>query len=165
MGNSSGVDSGLPGIHCHGDFCTANLLVGEDDRVRVIDWEYPLDAGWPGTDLFYFISSVWCIPRRPGAAARVANYREIFFRRHRHSKRIAREVARYLETFGLAAELALPLMVLSWVGYANRKRRLVTEAGDRAEAEGEIEPLTLLEENRCLNLEVLAEERESFLPG
>ncbi len=55
-------------------------------------------------------------------------------------------------------------MVLSWVGYANRKRRLVTEAGDREAAQmGEIEPLILFDGNRCLNLELLAEERERFL--
>jgi len=26
----------------HGDFCTANIIVGADERITVVDWEYPI---------------------------------------------------------------------------------------------------------------------------
>jgi aminoglycoside phosphotransferase len=148
----------LPAVHGHGDFCTANLLV-DDDRIGVIDWEYPLDAGRPGSDLFYCLSSFWCIPYRSGVEGRVANYREIFFGDHRHGKTIRAEIRRYFESLEIPVELTRPLAVSSWVDYANRKRRLIAAAGDRGGATAEIEPLTLLVDNRCLNLEIIAEER------
>jgi aminoglycoside phosphotransferase (APT) family kinase protein len=48
--------SPLPLVFEHGDLCHPNLLVREDGRVGVLDWERAQAAGLPGYDLFFFLA-------------------------------------------------------------------------------------------------------------
>jgi aminoglycoside phosphotransferase (APT) family kinase protein len=151
----------LPCPPSHGDFCAANVIP-RDDGVAVIDWEYPLTRTWPLADLLYFASSTWCTPYRKGREALAANYRALFFSSHRFSDLLRAEVARYAEQLGIASDLVLPLSVLSWTAFANRKHDELARAGDALDPDGHI-PLVLVENDSCLNLELLAQHRSSYL--
>jgi hypothetical protein len=150
----------IPGVPSHGDFCTANVIVRSDGGLFVIDWEYPLARTWPLADLLYFTSSTWCIPYRKGRDAVEENYRGLFFRPHGFSELIHDTVAGYTKRLGLAQELMLPLSVLCWTAFANRKQDELC-CGERRETDHL--PLILVREGACINLEILAEERESYL--
>ena len=152
--------AGSPGVPSHGDFCTANVIVRSDGGLFVIDWEYPLGRTWPLADLLYFTSSTWCIPYRKGRDAVEQNFRSLFFRPHGFSKLIHDAAADYAESSGLSQELMLPLSVLCWTAFANRKRDELS-GGDRRET-GHL-PLILVRDEACINLEILAEHRDSYL--
>jgi hypothetical protein len=126
----------------------------------VIDWEYPLGKTWPLADLLYFTTSTWCIPYRKGSDAVEENYRNLFFRPHGFSHLIQDAVDGTVNRLGLPREVALPLSVLCWTAFANRKRDEL--ARDPGRETGHL-PLILIREDACLNLEILAELRDRFL--
>ena len=150
----------MPGVPSHGDFCTANVIVREDGDLFVIDWEYPLARTWPLADLLYLTSSTWCIPYRKGNDAVEENYRALFFRPHGFSELIHDAAAGYAERLGLTQELMLPLSVLCWTAFANRKRDELSS--DELRETGHL-PLILVRDGACINLEILAEQRDSYL--
>lgn len=156
------ADREVPLVPSHGDFCTANVVVPPGGGISVIDWEYPLTRTWPLADLLYFISSTWCVPYRKGREALEANYRRLFFAAHRHSELIRRCCSRYARQLGLDAGLMLPLSVMSWVAFANRKRDELAAAGGEETAHM---PLIMTANDRCSNLEILAELRDRYLSG
>ena len=69
----------------------------------------------------------------------------------------------YLDRIGLGRELALPLAALAWAQLALRKVEQLD--GGRLGSFSRCFPLVLLEEGRCLNLELLAERRDSWCGG
>jgi len=146
----------------HGDFCTANVLVPDDRRVHVIDWEQPSRDCWPLADLLYFISSLWCIPHAKGPQAQAANYRRMFFGEHHLSAQIVDAVRGLAAPLDVAPVDVLPLSVITWVVYANLKRRLLTQPGDTGAEPADHWPLILLDGEACLNLELLAEHRDDY---
>jgi hypothetical protein len=163
-GTLEDVDLSL--VPSHGDFCTANILIPDSDGVFVIDWEYPLSRTWPLSDLLYFITSTWCVPYRKGRDAVRANYRRIFFDPHAFSDLIAKSVSWYGEQLKIATGLSTPLSVMAWVAFANRKHDELARIGGAGGAGDEIvhTPLVMIDGGACLNLEILAEHRDSFLP-
>jgi Ser/Thr protein kinase RdoA (MazF antagonist) len=48
--------AGLPLVFEHGDLCHPNLLVREDGRIGVLDWERAQAGGLPAFDLFFFLA-------------------------------------------------------------------------------------------------------------
>lgn len=153
-------NASIPGAPSHGDFCTANVIIRSDGGLFVIDWEYPLGRTWPLADLLYFTTSTWCIPYRKGSDAVEENYRSLFFRPHGFSELIRDAAADYAKAVGLSPELMLPLSVLCWTAFANRKHDELA-CGERRET-GHL-PLILVREDACINLEILAEQRDSYL--
>jgi len=148
----------------HGDFCTANLILPDTGGIGVIDWEYPLATCWPLADLLYFISSIRCVPRADGDAGRAAVYRHLLFEPHRHAGLFRESVEWYMQQAGLAIGLVMPLSVITWVVYANRTIEAIDGLRSTATGIAEVDymPLVLLEDDRCLNLELLAELRGAY---
>ena len=149
----------------HGDFCTANILVSETEQMSVIDWESFRTWGWPLSDLLYFISSIWCIPCKNGLNVLKNNYFRLFFTRNRHADLIREAVGWYLEKLRVKTVLTLPLSAIVWVIYANQKR--VELGGEGICKEGRIKieeylPLIMVEDNHCINLEILAKNRNRY---
>jgi hypothetical protein len=156
----------LPSSPWHGDFCSANILLPERDSICVIDWEQPLSRSWPLLDLLYFLSSIWCIPYRKGADRLAANYRQMFFGRHRHTELIRQAGSRLAGELGIGRADLLPLSAAAWLVYANRKQRELSDLkGPRGAEQGETThwPLILLEQDRCLNLELLAQLQDDYV--
>ena len=56
----------------------------------------------------------------------------------------------------------MPLSVMAWVTYANRKREALG-AGAGAPAAPTHRPLVVFEDDRCLNLELLARHRGDYV--
>jgi len=159
-------EGGISLVPRHGDFCTANILVSETEQMSVIDWESFLAWGWPLSDLLYFISSIWCIPYQKGLNALKDNYFRLFFTRNRHADLIREAVSWYLEKLGVKTDLTLPLSIIVWVIYANQKQ--VELGGEAIGKEGRIKvgehlPLIIVEDNYCMNLEILAENRNRYI--
>jgi len=155
----------LPAVPFHGDFCTANVLLGPDAGIGVIDWEGEMSCCWPLADLLHFLASVWALPYSRVAGAQAANYRKMFFSDHDLS-RLARTVAHsYLDRVGVTRRLALPLSVACWVTYANRKYDALPPSCDREAESHYFLPLIIFEGGGCLNLELLAERRAEFILG
>lgn len=148
----------------HGDFCTANVVIGDGGAIAVIDWEYPLVRSWPLADLLYFITSTWCVPYARGRRALAANYLRLFFAEHPWREQLREATLSYVRELGIAAELILPLAVMAWVAQANRKHEELEALRDLRDMEVESTelPLLMVEERHCLNLELLAEHRERF---
>jgi aminoglycoside phosphotransferase (APT) family kinase protein len=148
----------------HGDFCSANILITDDQRIGVIDWEHRLVSSWPLLDLLYFVCSIWCVPYRKGSAPLAANYRRLFFEQHRLTELIRDSVRQYAGKLDVAVDDLLPLSVICWVVYANRKHETLS-----AEAAGPLWPgqthwpLVMFEGDRCLNLELLAGHRHDYV--
>lgn len=153
----------VPLVRGHGDFCTANLVIGEGDRLYAIDWEYPLDPGWPLADLLYLAASTWCVPYRKGRAALLDNQERLFFARHAHADLLRGTLVAAAARQGLTPADLAPLAALAWVAYANRKRAELDAQPDLT-AERHL-PLIALGDGACLNLELLARRVASFLPG
>lgn len=157
--------SHAPRVPSHGDFCTANVVIRDDDGLFVIDWEYPLTHTWPLADLLYFTCSTWCVPYRKGRDALKANYRHLFFSSHRFSDLIRESISWYAAELGIATELLLPLSAICWVGFANRKHDELARgrAACREFDETGHTPLIIVEDGACLNLEFLAQHRNTYV--
>jgi aminoglycoside phosphotransferase (APT) family kinase protein len=155
----------VPRVPSHGDFCTANVVIPDGNDLFVIDWEYPLTRTWPLADLLYFTCSTWCVPYRKGRDALKANYRHLFFSSHGFSDLLRESVAWYAGQLGIAADLLLPLSAMCWVAYANRKQAELARgrAASREFDEAGHTPLIIIEDGACLNLEMLAEHRDTYL--
>jgi len=157
-------DREIPFTPWHGDFCTANVLTDEGDRIGVIDWEHPIENGWPLADLLHFLSSLWCIQPSKAIEDRSENYLRIFFRPGLLFGPLREAAAAYVDDLGIDSELLLPLSVLTWVEYANRKAECLARIGasDEGSAQRHL-PLVLVQGGACLNLELLAEHRDAYV--
>jgi hypothetical protein len=155
----------VPLAPSHGDFCTANVVIPDGNDLFVIDWEYPLTRTWPLADLLYFTCSTWCVPYQKGRDALKANYRHLFFSSHGFSDLIRESVSWYTGQLGIATELLLPLSAMSWVEFANRKHVELARgrAACREFDETGHTPLIIIDNDACLNLELLAEHRNTYL--
>jgi len=151
----------------HADFCTANVLVDRNHTVRVIDWEHELTPMWPFCDLLHFMSSVWCIRYGRTSATLQRNYSALFFTQTHLTNTLQRGVRRYAQSWGLEPKMLLPLSTIAWVHHALHKTDYV-EHFARSEKDAQRmmihdHHLTLMEHNRCLNLEILATHRDQYI--
>ncbi len=151
----------LPRPPSHGDFCTANLLAMADGRLGIIDWQYPLTPGWPLADLLYFLSSIWCTRYSRKSQAIATNFERMFFDPHPRSALVVGAIEALAGELGLDASLRFHASALAWVGFARRKHAELAAAPGLA-ARSHL-PLVLLDGGRCLNLEILAARRTSYL--
>lgn len=156
----------LPLCPSHGDLCTANVLVDDADRLRVIDWEAPIARAWPLADMLYFFSSIWAVDYGRGAIVREANFRALFFESTPRGDRWIARLDRLAQRLGLERGAILPLSVLSWVGHANRKHAALGVAGEIPDALATRHfPLVVVREGHCRNLELLASLKDDYRPG
>jgi len=151
----------------HADFCAANVLIDRGHTVRVIDWEQKLSPTWPFGDLLHFMNSVWCMPHGRGVAAQERNYRALFFTPTPLTSPLQRGVRRYTERLGITPRLLLPLSVMAWVQHALYKAASVSRLSASPDEEEALMPyvhhITIINRDQCLNLEVLAAERDRYV--
>ena len=89
------------------------------------------------------------------------NYRSMFFAPHSFSDLLRDSATRYAERIGVAADLMLPLSVISWVAHANRKQDFLSR-NPGADGADHL-PLVVVRDRTCRNLELLSEFREKYL--
>lgn len=112
----------LPKNAEHGDFSSNNILIGNDNQVYVIDWEFYQDEGDPLFDLVYFILS-------SSAKARIAgSLPDDFWGRGKYSPILKFLISEFSKAKGLPSELvlqAVPYVIL------RRLHRAITGADNR----------------------------------
>ena len=106
----------------HGDLGTWNLLVDQDERVRILDWESAEMAGPPLWDLWYFIRSFAVrAGRRRGLDRNHAIGRHLL-----GSSPIAYQAAAWVERYccrlGIPRHLIEPLLHTCWMHRAVKER-------------------------------------------
>ena len=150
----------------HGDYCADNLLVTAGGGLFIVDWECPLDTGWPFSDLLTLLTSLAGRPGKGGAEALARSYQRLLFGSGPHRDRIQRAAERHRRAIGLAPDQVVPASVLAWVAHANRKhaeleaRRAETTAPLAVDRHS---PLIMIDDGHCLNLEILAEFPDRYL--
>ena len=112
-----------PTVLFHGDLGTWNLLVDQDDRVRILDWESAELHGPPLWDLFYFLRSFAVrAGRRRGLDRGHAIGRHLL-----GSSPIAHQAAGWVDAYcwrlGIERHLAEPLFHTCWMHRAVKEQR------------------------------------------
>lgn len=155
-----------PRVPRHGDFCAANVMVARPGQIGVIDWEAPLERTWPLADLVYFLASVPAAPIGAGGQRWLDGYRRLLFGKHPGVQQLQEPIRDAVRSAGLAPEATVGLSAMAWVVFANRKQAeldaMQARSGVRLNDEEHL-PLINLEAGHCLNLELLAEQRQDYL--
>ena len=151
----------------HADFCTANVLIDRDHTVRVIDWEHELTPAWPLSDLLHFIGSLWCVRHGRDKAVQQRNYHALFFTQTHLTKTLQQGVQCYAKHWGLEPRVLLPLSAITWIRHALKKadyiQRFARSEEDASRMLVHDHHLTMIDHNQCLNLELLAQNRDQYI--
>ena len=100
------------------------------------------------------------VPYRKGLGGVRDNFRRLYFESHGFSDLLRESTLGYAAALGLSRDLLLPLSVITWVSFANRKREDLVQ---RPDAPAGHLPLIMFEDGACLNLEILAQNRTRYL--
>jgi len=126
--------SDLPQVFEHGDMCHPNLLLLQEGKLGVIDWELAEPHGLPTYDLFFFLTyaafaqqDVTTLPQY------ISAFHTAFFGRSAWARPYVRAYARRLR---LASHLLTPLLVLCWVRYLASLLTRLGEIGHEESAVG-----------------------------
>jgi Ser/Thr protein kinase RdoA (MazF antagonist) len=116
-----------PTVLFHGDLGTWNLLVDEDERVCILDWESAEIHGPPLWDLFYFLRSYAVrAGRRRGLDRSHAIGRHLL-----GSSPIAHQAAAWVEAYcwrlGIEGRLVEPLLHTCWMQRAVKEQQRLGE--------------------------------------
>ncbi len=144
-------------IATHGDFCVENVLYDDGGPVGVIDFDGPLDGGWPMTDLLHFLASLRMVPRGETDDDRLENHRRVFHGDVASRDRLRLRSLRHLERIGIEPAMGRHVAAIAWAGMANRSHRL--QVGGSPDGL----PRVLIRDGHCANLELLAEDGKRFL--
>lgn len=104
--------AGLPRIFEHGDTSAPNILIDDQDRIGVVDWELANPSGYPALDFFFFLMFV-IIARSP-AKHLDRELENAFFRNDAWSRPF---IERYFRELQIPPEYARPLFILCWTRY------------------------------------------------
>jgi hypothetical protein len=106
----------FPVVFQHGDPGTWNMLVSEQNRVIVIDWEAGEPEGIPLWDLFYFMRTYgsW-MSRVKGNKDPLKNFTQNFLEKSALHELLAATLNRYCTGVGLHTETIAPLFYTCWM--------------------------------------------------
>ncbi len=123
----------LPTVFEHGDFSSPNLLLDDQDRLGVVDWELADPHGLPMADLFFFLTYVaFARTNAVNLQQQLQAVRQVFFDPDSWAGPVLRD---YAGQTGIPAVWLSRLFLLSWIRYlANMIRRL---GGGEAPLSGE----------------------------
>jgi aminoglycoside phosphotransferase (APT) family kinase protein len=122
----------LPLVFEHGDLSYPNLLVLDDGRAGVLDWELADPEGLPVTDLCFFLAYVaFCRRNADTPDQQLAAFEDAFLAPGGWARPL---VARHAERMGVSGECLSPLFLACWARYAVRLRSRLE--GDRVGGNG-----------------------------
>jgi hypothetical protein len=105
----------MPLVFEHGDLSSPNLMMLNDGRAGVLDWELGNPRGLPAVDLFFFLAFIAFARERATTPERcVAAFRGAFFGRSAWAQPY---IARYAAAVGVPAAALVPLFLLCWSHY------------------------------------------------
>lgn len=104
-----------PLVFEHGDMSAPNILLSNNNHLRVVDWELAEPNGLPGNDLFFALAYVAFARRQTNRAEDfITAFREAFFGRSAWARS---SVMQYALAAGLREELLTPLFIACWSRY------------------------------------------------
>ena len=105
----------LPMVVEHGDLSHPNIILCEDGRVGVVDWELADVNGVPASDLFFFLAyAAFALGKARAGKDYISSFHTAFFGRTAWAPPY---VAAYAEALQLSSHLLTPLFVLCWARY------------------------------------------------
>jgi aminoglycoside phosphotransferase (APT) family kinase protein len=105
----------MPLVFEHGDAGPWNVLVTDDGRPALLDWEAAEPHGMPLWDLFYFVRSFGvAVARAEGTSSALVGFRRQFLGDRAVNRLLADAVTRHCGAIGLAHELVETLFVTCW---------------------------------------------------
>jgi aminoglycoside phosphotransferase (APT) family kinase protein len=105
----------VPLVFEHGDLSAPNILIDDQDRVGVVDWELADPAGLPAVDLFFFLTFVAFARGRANRRRDwLAAFHSAFFGPDAWA---APWIRKYTEAMELPEESLKPLFVSTWARY------------------------------------------------
>jgi hypothetical protein len=108
----------IPSVLEHGDLCGSNVVVSQEGRVAVIDWELADPHGLPGVDLFFFLAHVAMAREKARTStARLLAFRNAF---KEPGGWAWPWISRYREALGLPEDILKPLMATCWARVLRR---------------------------------------------
>lgn len=113
----------LPTVFEHGDFSSPNLLLDDQDRLGVVDWELADPHGLPMADLFFFLTYVaFARTNAVNLQQQLQAVRQVFFDPNSWARSVLLD---YAGQTGIPAAWLSRLFLLTWIRYlANMIRRL-----------------------------------------
>ena len=150
-----------PIVAVHGDFCDANVMVG-DDGIGVLDWEEPAPRSLPGADLFHFLLSTAVTRHGFDDPDRFRTaFVESFFAPTPAATRNRRAVERYRNALGIPRPALFPLFATAWIRLALHKLDYLAESGSQADPNSSY-PILAFYGRRCLNVSLTSHLASSF---
>lgn len=111
----------LPRMVRHGDFCAANMVLG-DAELGVFDWEFPLAHALPLFDLFFFFSSVrFPYAGRRGESSHFESFLAVWWDDTYFGRSARRRLAAAAAEHALDPSALSDLLLLSLIQVANMK--------------------------------------------
>lgn len=105
----------LPLVFEHGDLGSPNILVGSNSEIGVVDWELSDQKGFPGGDLFFFLTYVaFATTNARSQKGYVAAFDGAFFGRKAWA---VPYINNYADVVNLPVEAIRPLFILYWGRY------------------------------------------------
>jgi thiamine kinase-like enzyme len=105
----------FPLVFEHGDLSSPNILINQNSKLGVVDWELAEPEGLPAVDLFFFLTYIaFAREKARTSHAYLAAFRKSFFGRSAWARPY---VIRYCEKLELAPETVKPLFMLCWLRY------------------------------------------------
>ncbi|MFQ5638054.1 MAG: aminoglycoside phosphotransferase family protein [bacterium] len=99
----------------HGDLSSPNILMGQEDKIGVVDWELAEPRGVPATDLFFFLTYIAFARKN---ARKNEDYLAAFHKAYfEESPWTAPYIKRYREKISISEKILKPLFVLCWSRY------------------------------------------------
>jgi aminoglycoside phosphotransferase (APT) family kinase protein len=113
------------------DFSPWNVLLDEQSRLGIVDWESAESDGLPLLDLVYFLANCgFILDGAETVESCVRSYRETFDRRTTRGAAAHRCMDDYIRRVGIAQEAVRPLRALTWlVHLLSARRRGIFEGG------------------------------------
>jgi thiamine kinase-like enzyme len=104
-----------PLVFEHGDLSSPNILISQDSKLGVVDWELAEPVGLPAVDLFFFLTYIaFAREKARTSRAYLAAFQKAFFGRSAWARPY---VIRYCEKLELKPEALKPLFMLCWLRY------------------------------------------------
>ncbi len=113
----------IPLVFEHGDFSAPNLLIDDQNRLGVVDWELAEPHGLPTADLFFFLTyAAFAREKATSLKSQVTAFENAFFQPNGWAKKY---ILQYSDSLKLPEKRLKSLFLLSWTRYlANMISRL-----------------------------------------
>jgi hypothetical protein len=107
----------LPLVFEHGDLSSPNILIGEDSKIKIVDWELAEPNGLPVTDLIFFLAYIaFAKDSASNNKTYLKAFDSAFFGKNAWASKYIR---RFAQELGLSKDLLKVLFLQCWCRYVS----------------------------------------------